>query len=213
MPPAENLPTKLGAAGFAWAAAVAAGFFLIEAYTATPGEPGDPPGRWPAASRLARDPTRANLVLLAHPRCPCTAATLAELEQIMTRCRGAVTAHVLFLEPRGPSDPSWRTGLQRTAEAIPDVRVLADRGGAEAARFGARTSGHALLYDPGGRLIFSGGLTGSRGHRGDNPGRAAVTSLLTGGQADRARTAVFGCPLRDPRRRCDEEAAACADRP
>jgi len=65
----------------------------------------------------------------------------------------------------------------------------------EARRFGVETSGQTLLYDAGGRLIFSGGITGSRGHAGDNAGEAALVALLTSGQADRRATSVFGCPL------------------
>jgi hypothetical protein len=44
-------------------------------------------------------------------------------------------------------------------------------------------------------LIFSGGITGSRGHAGDNAGEMTLVSLLTRGQADRSGTSVFGCPL------------------
>jgi glyoxylase-like metal-dependent hydrolase (beta-lactamase superfamily II) len=151
--------------------------------------------------------------MVAHPHCPCTRASLAELERIIARCRGAVTAHVLFLKP-GRSPQDWeKTGLWRTAAAIPDVRPVADVDGAEAVHFGARTSGHVLLYDPSGRLLFSGGITGSRGHQGDNPGRVAVIALIAGGRADPARTVVFGCPLFEPRPRCDERAEGCSDRP
>jgi hypothetical protein len=208
-----NSVAILGLAGIAWAMAAGAGFLFLETYRATPGEHGDPPRRTPVHSRLELDPVRANLVLLAHPRCPCTRASLAELERIITRCRGSVTAHVLFLRP-GQAPEDWeKTDLWRTAAAIPDVRVLADEEGVEAVRFGINTSGHTLLYDAAGRLLFSGGITGSRGHQGDNPGSNSVISLLTGGRADRARTAVFGCPLFDPRPRCDERDEGCSDRP
>jgi hypothetical protein len=44
-------------------------------------------------------------------------------------------------------------------------------------------------------LIFSGGLTGSRGHAGDNAGRASVIALLDHGTPSRRSTSVFGCSL------------------
>jgi hypothetical protein len=75
------------------------------------------------------------------------------------------------------------------------VSVRIDEAGREAARFGATTSGHVLLYDRGGRLRFSGGITASRGHVGDNAGRAALLGLLIHGETERERTPVFGCPL------------------
>jgi hypothetical protein len=203
----------LGLAGIAWALAAGAGFFSLETYRAIPGEDGDAPHRLPVDSRVQRDPVRATLVMLAHPRCPCTRASLAELERIITHCQGLVTAHVLFLKP-GQSPKDWeKTDLWRTAAAIPNVRVLADEEGAEAIRFGVKTSGHVVLYDASGRLLFSGGITGSRGHQGDNPGCNTVISLLTRGRADRARAAVFGCPLFDRGPRCDERAGECSNRP
>lgn len=210
-----TIPSRsiLGAAGIAWAAVVGAGFLLLEVYKATPGVASDPSQRWPVASRLVADPARPNLVLFAHPRCPCTRASLSELERIMTRCQGLVTAHVLFVRP-ADSPGAWeQTALWRKASAIPGVRVLTDEGGAEAVRFGAATSGHVLLYSHAARLLFSGGITGSRGHEGDNAGRRAVIALLSRGQADQAQTAVFGCPLHDSCRCCNERAMACRKSP
>jgi hypothetical protein len=181
------------AAGFAWSAAVGSGFCYLGRHGATPGAAGDPPGRWPASSRVAVRGL-VNLVLVAHPRCPCTRATVAELGRLMARRRGALAAHVLFLRP----EKSWeRTDLWRAAAALPGTRVLADSGGRDAALFGAATSGHVLVYDATGVLRYSGGITGSRGHEGGNPGLDAVVGLLTRGRADRDRWPVFGCPLSD----------------
>ena len=55
----------------------------------------------------------------------------------------------------------------------------------------------ALLYGSDGRLAFSGGLTSVRGHAGDSFGQERIVSLITTGAADRAESAVFGCPLDD----------------
>jgi hypothetical protein len=70
-----------------------------------------------------------------------------------------------------------------------------DEGGALSRRFGVLTSGHVLLYDRGGRLLFSGGITGARGHRGDNEGRRAVLARLLGEPVERSSAPAFGCPL------------------
>ena len=53
-------------------------------------------------------------------------------------------------------------------------RCVLDPGGAEARRFGVATSGHVLLYDTRGDLIFSGGITPGRGEQGDNAGPGGV---------------------------------------
>jgi hypothetical protein len=57
------------------------------------------------------------------------------------------------------------------------------------------TSGQTVLYDNEGALLFSGGITGARGHAGDNAGRTSLVELLNRGAAGRSRTSVFGCPL------------------
>lgn len=135
------------------------------------------------------------LIMLAHPHCPCTRASVSELANVMARVQGKVRAYVLFLKPHD-SDHSWDdTDLRRSAAAIPGVAVLSDIDGVEAKRFGAETSGHTMLFNPSGRLLFSGGITESRGHAGGNAGESAIVSLVNTHTADRATTFVFGCSL------------------
>ena len=66
----------------------------------------------------------------------------------------------------------------------------------EAARFGVATSGHTLVYDAPGRLLFSGGLTAARGREGEAKSARRIAALLTTGKADRDVSPVFGCALR-----------------
>ncbi len=178
-----------------WLAISVFGGAWLLTYAATPGAVGDVAKVWPEESRVVPDPARANLVFLAHPRCPCSRASLVELAQIMSRCRNLVTAHVLFIKsPQLPEE--WEvTDLWHSAVAIPGVRVLADEGGVEARRFGGATSGHVLLYGTDGNLLYSGGVTVARGHCGDNAGRSSVIGLLAEGQAQRTACCVYGCPL------------------
>ncbi len=183
-------------AGLVWIAAVATGFAILLRYSSTPAaEPGGHPARWPAAAQLARDPAQSTLVMFAHPHCPCTRASLAELARLMARFDERLTAYVLVVQPPGTDDAWAAGGLGDSAARIPGVTMLADRGGVEAARFGATTSGLTLLYDAGGRLRFSGGLTASRGHEGQSFGQRRIVSLLTTGAADRPHAPVFGCSL------------------
>lgn len=146
-------------------------------------------------SRIERAPDRATLIMLAHPHCPCTRASIGELALLMAHAQGRVNAYVLFLKPQGFTDDWEKSDLWRSAAEIPGVSVLKDEGGVEAARFHAATSGQTVLYDATGRLLFSGGITGGRGHSGDNAGRSAITALLNEGEAEQAETAVYGCPL------------------
>jgi hypothetical protein len=55
-----------------------------------------------------------------------------------------------------------------------------------------------VLYDPEGRLVYRGGITGARGHSGANAGRAAVVAAIERSPNALDRGPVFGCPLERP---------------
>lgn len=116
----------------------------------------------------------------------------------MTSCNGKLAAHVVFY-----SDPTLGSGWERTdlwehAERIPGVLLHADPFGATAELFCAHTSGLTLLYGPDGRLRYFGGITGSRGHEGDNEGAATVLALVDGPPPKTCCAPVYGCELRGP---------------
>ena len=185
-----------------WLCAVSTGLWMLWGYENSPGAGAQPPKRWPAESRMERAPDGMTLVMLAHPHCPCTRASIGELDSIMAHAQGRVTAYVLFLKPAGFADDWEKTDLWKSAASIPGVTALIDDDGIEAGRFQAATSGQTILYDAEGRLIFSGGITASRGHYGDNAGQSAIVSLVNTGEAERTETLVFGCPLFDANSEC-----------
>jgi hypothetical protein len=134
-------------------------------------------------------------VFLAHPQCTCTRASLDELAEILARAKTHPRTYVLFLKPSSV-DAGWeQTDLWKRAAALPNVTVLRDDAGLEAKRFGVETSGQTFLYDDHGALIFSGGITGARGHAGENAGELSLVALLSEQQPARRKTNVFGCPL------------------
>jgi hypothetical protein len=177
-----------------WAATVAAAFGLLWSYKLRPGEIGGTPSLWPSESRIPRRPGRATLVLFAHPKCPCTRASLAELARLMSRLGDRVSADVVFLRPPGVGTDWDQTDLWESASVIPGVTAVRDDG-AETARFQAETSGLAVLYDAQGRLLFRGGITSARGHEGDSFGARRIVSFVRTGTADRGDAPVFGCAL------------------
>ena len=186
----------LTTAGLLWLGLIGVGLGIIWAYENKPASAAAAPWLWPVDSQIQRVPDRPTLVMLAHPRCPCTRASLGELALLMARSQGLVKASVLFYKPAGESDDWANTDLWQSAAAIPGVSVRPDDDGCEARRFNSTTSGQVVLYDATGRLLFSGGITGSRGHSGDNDGRSAVLALLTRGAARApGRHSVFGCAL------------------
>ena len=185
-----------------WLLVISIGLWMLWGYENTPGKAAEPPKQWPADSKILPARDHATLVMLAHPHCPCTRATIGELASIMAHSQGRLTAYVLFLKPTGFSEEWEKSDLWQSAASIPGVTAVIDDEGAEANRFHAATSGQTLLYDAAGLLLFSGGITGSRGHSGDNAGQAAIVSLVNSGAADLTETSVFGCPLFDPNSEC-----------
>ncbi len=178
-----------------WLVVVLTGSLLMAQYSQTAGAAGEAPVQWPAASVVLRDSTRAQLVMFLHPRCPCSRASISELEQIVAHCQGKFSAQVLFIQPEGVAEDWVKTDLWHAAAAIPGVKVGIDYEGQEARRFQAITSGQTLLYAAAGGLMFQGGITLARGHAGDNPGRDAIESLLNQTTTHSLSTPVFGCAL------------------
>ncbi len=131
---------------------------------------------------------------------PVLARSVAELASISSDCGDRVSAHAVLLQPGGGREDWGQSEIAADLADLPRLRIWPDRGGDEIRRFGVTTSGHVLLYDPGGRLIFSGGITPARGHQGANGGREGVLAgvLRTGGGGP--KYPVFGCPLATPRR-------------
>jgi hypothetical protein len=198
----ENTKTVLVTAllGIAWVGATGFGLRTLLNYESSPGRVGSVRKSWPADSAIQLADDRPTLVMLAHPQCPCTRASMGELAQVMARVQGKVNAYVLFYTPQGSAADWKNTDLRRSAAQIPGVTVLSDVDGAEARRFGAETSGHTFLFDSAGRLLFNGGITESRGHSGDNAGENAILSLVNNHVSERVETFVFGCSLGNQRK-------------
>lgn len=181
-----------------WFLAVVAGLSYGFRYEITPAEAGVIARRWPADSARELSPERPTLLMFVHPRCPCSRASLNELASLMTHCRGRVDACVLFNMPRS-SPADWaRSDLWDIAAGIPGVEPRLDLDGAERRRFGTRISGEVLLFWPDGELAFHGGITGGRGHEGDNEGRTALEWLLGHRRTVSTTVPVFGCELESP---------------
>jgi hypothetical protein len=177
-----------------WGLLIGGALFALWLYGATPGTREQAPRSWPAQSTISRD-ARPTLLVFAHPLCPCTRATMAELARLVATVRDRADVHVLFIDPPG-ADDDWRdSDLRATALAIPGVSVHSDKDRNEARLFQVTTSGDCLLYDPSGELVFQGGITSARGHEGDSEGSRSLAAILLGEEAAARGAPVFGCPL------------------
>lgn len=189
-----------------WVLLLGVGFWQLLSYANTPGKAARLLQQWPETTRIVRNPTMSTLLLFAHPRCPCSEASVGELERLMPKIQDSVQSIVVFFKPKNKSEEWAKERLWKKAEAIPGVQVILDEGGAEAEHFAAETSGQTFLYDKNGNLAFSGGITPERGHMGDSDGRNAILSLVAthfsevGGKMPVTSTPVFGCSIKNPER-------------
>jgi hypothetical protein len=179
-----------------WAGVVAVGFALLLAHAGRPGAQGAAPPDWPSASPLSPAVEGNTLLFFAHPRCPCTRASVAELERLLASLPVRPAVLALLYRPSSAEEGWERTDLFDRLAAIPGARTVVDVDAAEARRFGVRTSGHVLVYGPGRALRFSGGITAARGHEGDSAARDAARATLVGaGTTEVARAPVYGCRI------------------
>jgi hypothetical protein len=182
--------TAIWLLGFVWITVIGGGFWAWERYEATPGSAGQ---ELASAEQPATGSWR--LIIFAHPHCSCTWATFHEVAEIAA-VEPRLCVRVLFVCPPGSPEGWVRSEGWEYAARIPGAEVGCDVNGTEARRFGATTSGHAVLTDPEGRIVFRGGLTRARGREGISAGRRAVLDWVAGRKA--VETApVFGCALFD----------------
>jgi hypothetical protein len=193
----EHLKSRLvtTAAVLVWLGLCLAGFKILFDYGQSPGAVATFPANWPTDTTIQRKPNQPTLVMFVHPQCPCTRASVGELARLMAHTPKPLDAHVLFLAPKGFSVDWVKSDLWRSASEIPGVTTTVDHDGIEATRFHATTSGNIALYGSTGNLLFSGGITPSRGHFGDSIGLDSAIASLSGNPTKPCNSAVFGCPL------------------
>jgi hypothetical protein len=181
-------------AGFVWTATVGAMYQSIRRFEATPGRGAEALPAWPAKSKIARARDKWTLVMLVHPRCGCTRASIQELERIVEMTGPSVQPYLVVYRP---SD--FRSGWEKTevldaASRVQRARIVIDNDGEEAKLFGGFTSGQTYLYDREGALRFSGGITSLRGHAGVNRGSMDVVDIVKL-KARQGAHPVFGCAI------------------
>jgi hypothetical protein len=181
-------------AGLIWAATVGAMYQSIRRFETTPGREAAALASWPAKSRIVPAHDRWTLVMLIHPHCGCSRASISELQRIIEMTGTSLQTRVLVYRP---SD--FRSGWEKTevvdaATRLPRAEVTIDMDGREARLFGGFTSGQTFLYDRDGRLRFSGGITSLRGHAGVNRGSMDIVDIVHS-RARQGGHPVFGCAI------------------
>ena len=182
----------------AWLGIVASGLYILWDYETSPGKSSSSPALWPAETSIEQNRTGHTLVMLLHPQCACSRASVDELAIVMARTRGRLKSTLLFYSPASKQIDWTRGELWRRAKSVPGVVNLVDREGREAKIFRAINSGHTALYNSEGELLFSGGITPSRAHSGSNRGRSAIIAAVHGKRLNYHGSFVFGCDIFSP---------------
>lgn len=194
MRPKKKFSPSLVVLGPLWLGLVVLVLAILWKYSTKAGEQVALPA-WPTSSQLKLAAKDFTLILFAHPQCPCSKASLDELNAIIAHGQNKITATVIFEKIPGFDESMMRSSLLRQAERIPGVRVFIDKEGFEAKVFGAQTSGQVYFFDAAGTNYFQGGITPARGHGGDSIGKSTILSLVNDEKVERNTAAVFGCSL------------------
>jgi hypothetical protein len=179
----------------AWAAVIVGGFGALLAYEFRGGKQSAPPVKAAGAVAKWLGNKPFHLVLALHPKCPCSRASVAELERLAAQCGADFDITVLVTAPLDAGDDWVEAPLVREARERLHATIVHDANGALAGELGMRTSGAVVLLDSQGQSHFFGGITSSRGHEGDSAGADAIRDIVGGRLPSSDCSAVFGCPL------------------
>jgi hypothetical protein len=188
------LTATLVLAALVWAGTVVGAYRAIRRFETTPGEAASARQVWPTSTHVPRSAGTWSLVMLVHPHCSCSRASVEELAEIVERAPRDVQTTVLVYRPHEMAAGWERTEVFDAATRIQRARVIVDEDGAEAGVFGGFTSGQTFLYDDRGRLRFAGGITSLRGHTGLNRGSVDVVRIAKQ-RAGSGSHPVFGCAI------------------
>jgi hypothetical protein len=149
--------------------------------------------------RLCKDCHPYELYVFLHPYCPCSSATLHELEALSNRLEKEgntkVKIKIVFFKPGGDIKEWKKSSLWAHANKLKNVDIIIDQEGKLIKHYQAETSGETMLFDADGNCLFDGGITISRGHEGDAPGKEYIYRLVSNKRINELKSPIFGCPI------------------
>lgn len=175
-----------------WIGLVMGGLWSLENFSGSAGKSTRAPASLPLESRLVSKSGKPLFLVFIHPKCSCSHATYIELKKLKPYLQGVEVKVIFNLFDQQSTDWS-KTDLWEKFSSLPDVEMVIDSKSRETKIYQVTTSGHAFLYDEKLRLVFSGGLTPSRGHEGQTNGQIFVKSWLKNRSSQSFIEKVFGC--------------------
>ena len=176
---------------------IVSGSVKILDYSNRPGESGDVPERILKLNELenALSPSAPTLLLFLHPHCPCTKATIKNLDSVLNTSPDTVNFYAVAFCPLDETEQWVQSPIMNTLIEDLDAKVIIDHGSEISSAFGIKCSGHILLYSDRGELQFDGGITSSRGHEGYCLPQNDLQKILSNDAEQPVHWPVFGCPL------------------
>lgn len=200
----------------AWLGVIVLGTILSATYENKPGDHGAAPTKVVSAGDVAQPKTskaKFHMIMFVHPKCPCTRASIAELRNLMEG-NSDLKATVYCYRPSSEKAGWEKSEIWKEAQKIDNVTLVVDVDGAKAGVYRIVTSGQVLLYDVNENLVFSGGITGARGHVGENVGESMIDEIVSNPDTPVAKSLsapVFGCRiLKDGTQMCTTDNRAAA---
>lgn len=183
-----------------WIGVLVIGTTISATYENKPGDQGFAPAF--AVSNNDVQPAKSSkskfqIIMFVHPKCPCSRASMSELSDLMEKFPD-LTATVFFYKPATAKRGWEKTEIWRKASSIKNITPKIDLDGQKAKTYRIVTSGEVLLYDSSQRLVFSGGITGSRGHVGENISEDTIEKILLKREnivGKSYNAPVFGCRI------------------
>jgi hypothetical protein len=164
-------------------------------YTYTPGSEHAPPLLRNVSVPFGPTGSGHLLVMAIHPKCPCSRASIGEMERLLSKFHDGLKCVFLVYKPQGQSNDWIETDVVDSIRRQPNSEVVVDVDGRDALQLGMTTSGAVILYSPQGVPKYWGGITAGRGHRGDNLGTDAIASELRGQPPLSLSQPVYGCQV------------------
>ena len=195
------LPSGVHSLVFIWCTSIAIGFAFLFAHDSKPGLQFASPSLWPSDVEFDRPMDVSTLLIFVHPQCPCTFASLAELERVVGQSGSSLETIVILNAPAEKLEEWMQTAVANRAKGISGAKIVVDGDGKLSAKFRVTVSGQCLLYSPNGQLLFQGGLTASRGHEGESLGQSILIHMIAHPEPDALsnqqvrEVPVYGCEL------------------
>lgn len=164
-----------------WALGVGGSLAVAMRYETTAGAAGSP-------QRLVSH--GREVVMVVHPECPCTGASVRALRKLLESASVPVKARlriVAYGSSRGD------IAKEKYAMALPNAEAAWISAEEAKTKYGALTSGHVVAF-LNGNPVFHGGLTSGRGVESVSESQLRLRDFLAGKAVDAVRP-VFGCAL------------------